>query len=120
MGNACSLKCAVANASPKALPVAACITSQCAAVEATADAIDCTKSACPSQCKCTLDKCASQVKSCLSDTKCAKGQACALTCGCSDNACSLKCAVANASPKALPVAACITSQCAAAEATMTV
>merc|ERR1712176_409529 len=95
---------------PKALPVATCINSNCAGTSLTA--VDCTKSACPSQCECTLDKCADSVNTCLADAECAKGQACALTCACGDTACNLKCAAATPSPKALPVATCINSNCA--------
>merc|ERR1712113_778473 len=101
--------------SAKALPVAACINKNCAgsALKTTAD-IDCTTAACPNQCECSLDKCADSIATCLDDAKCATGQACALACPCSDTACELKCAAANPSAKALPVAACINKNCAGA------
>merc|ERR1712154_473770 len=73
--------------------------------------IDCTTATCQSQCECSLDKCASQISACLADTKCAASQDCALACPCSDNACMLKCAAANPSAKALPVATCVNSKC---------
>merc|ERR1711862_1004663 len=106
----CNLKCAAATPSPKALPVATCINSNCAGLKSAG--VDCSASACPSQCECSLDKCADSINTCLADATCAKGQACALACPCSDTACSLKCAAATPSPKALPVATCINSNCA--------
>merc|ERR550537_433238 len=107
---ACNLKCAAATPSPKALPVATCINSNCAGLKS--EGVDCSKSACPSQCECSLDKCADSINTCLADAQCAQGQACALTCACGDTACNLKCAAATPSPKALPVATCINSNCA--------
>merc|ERR1712032_842722 len=74
--------------------------------------VDCTTAACPDQCECGLDKCADAINICLADATCAQGQACALACPCSDTACSLKCAAANPSAKALPVATCINANCA--------
>merc|ERR1711907_119735 len=74
--------------------------------------IDCTTAACPDQCTCSLDKCGSEIDTCLADDTCAKGQACAMACPCSDTACSLKCAAANPSTKALPVANCLNNNCA--------
>merc|ERR1711976_999600 len=77
--------------------------------------VDCTTAACPDQCECGLDKCASEISSCLADANCASGQACAMACPCSDTACSLKCAAANPSTKALPVANCLNNNCATEE-----
>merc|ERR1711860_330040 len=34
--------------------------------------VDCTQSACQSQCECSLVKCADEVNTCLADAKCAK------------------------------------------------
>merc|ERR1711976_467318 len=48
---------------------------------------------------------------CLADASCATGQACAKSCACGDDACSLKCVAQNPSPKAVPVANCIQSNC---------
>merc|ERR1712085_159714 len=62
--NACMLKCAASSPSAKALPVASCVNKQCATELKTAD-IDCTQSACPSQCDCSLDKCADSIASCF-------------------------------------------------------
>merc|ERR1712025_777124 len=107
---ACSLKCAAANPSTKALPVATCLNSNCAS-NLKAD-VDCSTAACPDQCQCGLDKCADVIDTCLADATCAQGQACALACPCSDTAFSLKCAAANPSTKALPVATCLNSNCA--------
>merc|ERR1712166_1009988 len=104
--NACMLKCAASAPSAKALPVALCVNKKCATELKTAD-IDCTKSACPSQCSCSLDKCADKISSCLADANCAKSQDCALSCPCSDNACMLKCVASAPSAKALPVALCV-------------
>lgn len=80
------------------------------ALESTA--VDCSTAACPDQCECTLDKCADAVNTCLADATCAAGQSCAFACACGDTACGLKCAAANPSSKALPVATCITNNCA--------
>merc|ERR1712000_567411 len=112
---ACSLNCAKQTGSPLAPPVAACITSNCASVSAKPD-VDCTKSACPSQCECSLDKCSDQISKCLADDACAAGQACAMKCACSDTACNLHCAKQMASALAPPVAACINSNCASISA----
>merc|ERR1712093_833632 len=81
-------------------------------VSTSSTAVDCTKAACQKECECTLTKCKSQVDACLADATCAKAQGCALGCACGDKACSLKCAAANPSPKALPVALCINANCA--------
>merc|ERR1719350_257492 len=107
----CQLKCAAQNPSAKALPVATCITKNCAS-SLKADAVDCSKSACPKDCECALNKCGSQIDACLADATCAKGQDCALACACGDKVCQLKCAAQNPSAKALPVATCITKNCA--------
>merc|ERR1712154_154666 len=104
-------KCAAANPSAKALPVATCLNKNCASEFQAAD-VDCTTAACPDQCECGLDKCADVINTCLADATCAQGQACALACPCSDTACSLKCAAANPSAKALPVATCLNKNCA--------
>lgn len=84
-------------------------------VLASAADVDCSTAACPGQCECGLDKCASAIDTCLADAKCASGQACAMACPCSDTACSLKCAAANPSTKALPVATCLNNNCATAD-----
>merc|ERR1719336_2791330 len=109
--NACILKCAAANPSTKALPAALCINKQCGNTLDSA-AVDCTTAACPDQCQCSLDKCSDAINTCLADDSCAAGQACALACACSDTACTLKCAAANPSAKALPVATCLNKNCA--------
>merc|ERR1712187_257833 len=110
MGN-----CATQAGSPLALPVATCINSKCASVEA-APAVDCSKAACQTACTCSLDKCADSINACLADATCAKGQSCAEACACGDTACSLNCATQAGSPLALPVATCINSKCASVEA----
>merc|ERR1719414_968758 len=74
--------------------------------------VDCSKAACQKECTCSLSKCADSINTCLADATCAKGQGCALGCACGDTACALKCAAANPSPKAVPVAQCITKNCA--------
>merc|ERR1712025_1182179 len=81
-----------------------------------ASGVDCSTAACPDQCECSLSKCGSEIDACLADATCAQGQARALACPCSDTACSLKCAAANPSTKALPVANCINSNCASVAA----
>merc|ERR1711982_46543 len=106
-------KCAAANPSSKALPVATCVNSKCASLEAAA--VDCSGSACPSACACANDKCGDVIDACLADSACAAGQTCAFACACGDTACTLKCAAANPSSKALPVANCINSQCPSTE-----
>lgn len=78
--------------------------------------VDCSKAACPKECECATSKCASSIKRCLADEKCAKGQSCALSCPCGDKACALKCAKAEPSAKALPVAECIVKHCASDQA----
>merc|ERR1712242_425045 len=108
---ACTLKCAAANPSAKALPVATCLNKNCAS-EVAATAVDCSTAACPDQCQCGLDKCSDVINTCLADDACAAGQSCALACACSDTACTLKCAAANPSAKALPVASCLNKNCA--------
>merc|ERR1711871_1403207 len=55
---ACTLKCAAASPSIKALPAAKCINSNCnmpPAVKSSAD-IDCSKATCQEACTCSLDK----------------------------------------------------------------
>merc|ERR1712014_458118 len=74
--------------------------------------IDCSKATCQKDCECAKKNCADSVNACLADATCAKGQSCAFACACGDTACALKCAAANPSPKALPVAQCITKNCA--------
>jgi hypothetical protein len=74
--------------------------------------VDCSKSACPSQCECSLTACTDSVNTCLGDATCAASQTCALACACSDQQCMLNCASASGSPLALPVATCINSNCA--------
>merc|ERR1712050_534000 len=95
---------------------AQCIETKCASDEMSAVGsltvgVDCSKAACQTECKCALDKCADNINTCLADETCAKGQSCALACPCGDKACALKCAVANPSAKALPVAQCIETNC---------
>merc|ERR1711937_1045938 len=75
-------------------------------------AVDCSTAACPDQCQCGLDKCGDAIDTCLADSQCASGQACAMACPCSDTACELRCAEQNPSAKALPVASCLNSNCA--------
>merc|ERR1712242_396837 len=94
---------------------ASCLNKNCAALETTA--VGCSTAACPDQCQCGLDKCGDAIDTCLADEQCAKGQACALACACSDTACTLKCAAENPSGKALPVASCLNKNCAALETT---
>merc|ERR1712187_747940 len=65
---ACTLKCAAASPSAKALPVASCLNSNCAS---TVTAVDCSTAACPDQCQCGLDKCGDAINSCLADSACA-------------------------------------------------
>merc|ERR1712227_938079 len=94
---ACTLKCAAASPSIKALPAAKCINSNCnipPALKSSAD-IDCSKATCEEACTCSLDKCASQIDECLAAPNCASGQACALGCACGDTACTLKCAASS-------------------------
>merc|ERR1712087_190272 len=83
----------------------------CASLSSTA-AVDCTKSACPSQCECSLTACADSVNTCLADATCAASQSCAMACACSYQQCMLNCASSSGSPLALPVATCINSNCA--------
>merc|ERR1711935_1045636 len=61
--NACALQCAVKTPSTKALPVAQCINSKCTGLSASeaAPAVDCTTSACESQCTCSLSACADEI-----------------------------------------------------------
>merc|ERR1711957_43033 len=107
---------AVKTPSTKALPVAQCINSKCASLSAPKAAVDCTKSACESECTCSLSACADEIATCLDDATCAQAQGCALGCSCGDSACSLQCAVKTPSTKALPVAQCINSKCASLSA----
>merc|ERR1739844_871555 len=112
--------CAKNIKSPKALPVALCVESQCggsltAALKkgplATGGMPDCSSTACPSKCQCAEQKCSQQITDCLNDASCAAGQECIEKCACGDTACLLGCAKSIKSPKALPVALCVESQC---------
>merc|ERR1712226_97038 len=79
---ACTLKCAAASPSIKALPAAKCINSNCnipPALESSAD-IDCSKATCQEACTCSLDKCASEIATCMDAPNCASAQTCALAC----------------------------------------
>merc|ERR1711974_351527 len=101
----------------KALPVATCLNKYCsdnaASLSITTEVadVDCTQAACPDGCVCGLDKCADSINTCLADAGCATGQACAMACPCNDTACQLRCAAANPSTKALPVATCLNKYC---------
>merc|ERR1712054_278792 len=72
---------------------------------------DCSHSACPSGCQCAQQKCGGQINDCLKDSSCAAGKSCIDRCGCGDHGCIASCVKSIKSPKALPLAQCLGSNC---------
>merc|ERR1712129_375566 len=81
------------------------------AVTALAALPDCSKTACPAKCGCGAKNCADQINSCLADSTCAGGQACAFACPCGSLSCLAGCAAEHPSAKGFAVLSCVSSKC---------
>jgi len=109
----CLLGCVSETNSPLATPVAECITSKCPVSQTLLGSpnLSCHGSACEDSCKCAKSKCLGKGMACLLDPKCSEFQACSFKCACGDAECAIKCAEELSSPKAMPLAKCITERC---------
>jgi len=111
---ACLLACMKKTNSPLGTDVAECITSQCPVVAQTllgAPNLSCHGSACEDSCHCAKSKCLGKGMACLLDPNCSGFQDCSFKCACGDAECAIKCAEEQSSPKAMPLAECITERC---------
>lgn len=78
---------------------------------ALAGSLDCSTTACPTNCNCIASSCSSQLNDCLNDSTCSQAQDCADACKCGDKACLTGCAAQHPSAKGLSLLACASSHC---------
>jgi len=109
----CLLGCVKQTTSPLAKPVAECISTNCITAQTLLGApnLSCHGSACEDSCKCAKSKCLGKGMACLLDPNCVGFQDCSFKCACGDAECAMTCAQQQSSPKAMPLAQCITERC---------